>query len=64
VTTVLVSYHLYPHDLFPLVLPLVLMFRYFGSGTVADPLLAKVFFLLVIVLLLPVVPRYLIEFRV
>jgi hypothetical protein len=64
VTTVLVSYHLYSHDLFPLVLPLVLMFRYFGSGTSSDSLPGKTFFLLVLVLLLPILPRYLIGFRI
>lgn len=63
VTTVLTSYHLYSHDLFPLLLPLMLLFRYVNSDTRSHPITGRLFFLLLIVLFLPVVPRYLIESR-
>jgi hypothetical protein len=62
VTTVLISYHLYSHDLFPLALSLILFFRYVGSGSVSHWLISKAFFFLLIILFLPVVPRYLIDF--
>jgi hypothetical protein len=62
VTTVLVSYHLYPHDLFPLTLSLILTFRYINSGEATHGVLSRAFFFLVLILFLPVVPRYLIEF--
>ncbi len=63
VTTVLVSYHLYAHDLFPLTLSLILFFRYVSSGWVSHRLISNAFFCLVIILFLPVAPRYLIEFK-
>jgi glycosyl transferase family 87 len=62
VTTVLISYHLYPHDLFPLTLSLILFFRYVNSGAVTYRALCTVFFFLLIILSLPVIPRYLIKF--
>lgn len=64
VTTVLISYHLYAHDLFPLTLSLILFFRCVNSGAVAHRALVKVFFLLLLILFLPMIPRYLIVFRV
>jgi len=62
VTTVLISYHLYPHDLFPLTLSLILVFRYVNSGWATHGALSTTFYFLLIVLFLPVVPRYLIKF--
>ena len=61
VTTVLISYHLYAHDLFPLALSLVLLFRYISSTTAHFRALSKLFYGLVLVFLVPVMPRYLIE---
>ncbi|HEY2918295.1 MAG TPA: glycosyltransferase family 87 protein [Candidatus Binatia bacterium] len=61
VTTVLISYHLYPHDLFPLTLSLMLIFRYVNSGGATRGVLSRAFFFLLIILFLPVIPRYLIE---
>jgi Glycosyltransferase family 87 len=61
VTTVLISYHLYSHDLFPLALSLILFFRYLNSGAVTDRVIANAFFFLLIILFLPMVPRYLIK---
>jgi hypothetical protein len=40
------------------------MLRYFGSGTSSDSLPGKTFLLLVLVLLLPILPRYLIGLRI
>jgi hypothetical protein len=62
VSTVLIGYHLYSHDLFPLMLPLVLFFRYISSGS-ANDWASRAFFFLVIILFLPVVPRYLIDYK-
>ena len=59
VTTILISYHLYPHDLFPLSLSLILIFRYVNLGGAAHGALSKAFFFLLIILFLPVIPRYL-----
>ncbi len=61
VTTVLMSYHLYPHDLFPLILALTVFFRYFVLGATTRQTTRIAFFLLIALLLLPVVPRYLID---
>jgi hypothetical protein len=63
VTTVLISYHLYAHDLFPLTLSLILLFRCIESRAVIDRTLIESFFLLVIILFLPLIPRYLIQFK-
>jgi hypothetical protein len=63
VTTVLISYHLYAHDLFPASLSLILLFRYVSSGLPAHRGVSNVFFALLIILFLPGVPRFLIEFR-
>jgi hypothetical protein len=63
VSTVLIGYHLYSHDLFPLMLPLILFFRYISSGSASNSVISRAFFFLVIILFLPVVPRYLIEFK-
>lgn len=63
VTTVLVSYHLYAHDLFPGSLSLILFFRYVSSGLTAHRVVSTGFFVLVLILFLPGVPRFLIEYR-
>lgn len=63
ITTVLISYHLYAHDLFLLVLSLILFFRYVSAGSVSHRFISNSFFFVVIILFLPVVPRYLIEFK-
>jgi hypothetical protein len=61
VTTVLISYHLYSHDLFPLVLSLVLFFGYLTSGVMSHRALSGAFFVLLMILFLPLVPLYLIK---
>jgi hypothetical protein len=63
VSTVLIGYHLYSHDLFPLMLSLVLFFRYISSGSASNWAISRAFFFLMIILFLPVVPRYLIEIK-
>lgn len=62
VTTLLISYHLYPHDLFPLALSLILVFRYVKYGEAVHGDLSRVFFFLLIIFFLPVIPRYSIDF--
>jgi hypothetical protein len=62
VTTVLISYHLYAHDLFPLTISLVLFFRYITLDTVSSKTISNIFFVLILVFLLPVIPRYLIQY--
>ncbi len=64
VTTVLISYHLYPHDLFPVALALILLFRYFSTDGATHTILSRTFYILVLIIFLPVVPRYLINFSV
>jgi hypothetical protein len=63
VSTILISYHLYSHDLFPLMIALVLFFRHISSGSPSDWVISSIFFFLLIIFFLPVVPRYLIEFK-
>jgi len=63
VTTVLISYHLYAQDLFLLALSLILFFRYVSSGAVPRRFSSKSFFILLIILFLPLLPQYLIKFR-
>ena len=41
VTTVLISYHLYAHDLFLLSLSLILFFRYVSSGAMPRRISSK-----------------------
>jgi glycosyl transferase family 87 len=61
VTTVLIGYHLYSHDLFPLTLSFILFFRGINSGSITDGALVKAFFILLVIFFVPVVPRYLIQ---
>ena len=61
VTTVLVSYHLYAHDLFPISLSIILLYRYVSSGSRQNTSIA--FFGLLLIMFLPVVPRFLIEVK-
>ena len=63
VTTVLISYHLYAHDLFLLSFSMILLFRYVSSVAPHRPALSNVFYGLLLIFLLPLVPRYLIESR-
>ena len=63
VTTLLISYHLYSHDLFPLALSLILIFRYVNADETVHKALPQVFFFLLIILFLPVIPRYLIDIK-
>ncbi len=63
VATVLISYHLYAHDLFPVIIPLVLLFRYIGRGWVSDGLVSGSFFTVLLIGFTPLVPRYLIQFK-
>jgi Glycosyltransferase family 87 len=62
VTTLLISYHLYAHDLFLLVLPLILFFCYVTSGHVTRRILSNTFFLLLVTVLFPLIPHYLVKF--
>jgi hypothetical protein len=62
-TTVLICYHLYSHDLFPVALSLILLFRHVSSGQATHWALPGAYYILSMILLLPVVPRYLIESR-
>ena len=61
VTTILISFHLYPHDLFPLTVPLILFFRYVSSSGASRRAAANSFLILLILLFFPLVPRYLIQ---
>jgi len=61
VTTVVISYHLYAHDLFPISLSLILLYRYVSSDACQNT--STVFFGLLLILFLPVVPRFLIEVK-
>jgi len=63
VTTVLVSYHLYAHDVFPLTIPLILLFRYVNFGAVTHRAISKAYFLFLMLVFVPVIPRYLIQYR-
>ena len=60
-TTVLISYHLYPHDLFPVTLSLILLFRYVSTVGVTHRGLSWAFYAVLILLFLPGIPRYLIS---
>jgi hypothetical protein len=59
-TTVLISYHLYPHDLLPVAIGLVLLFGYLKIET-SRRSLSLAFYIVLLILLLPVVPRHLIS---
>lgn len=61
ITTILISFHLYAHDLFLLILPVILLIRYINFGGVIHGFLVKGLYVLLIVLFLPVIPRYLIQ---
>jgi hypothetical protein len=61
ITTVLISYHLYPHDLFPVTLSLILLFRYVSTDEVTHRALSRAFYIVLIILFLPLIPRYLIN---
>ena len=61
VTTVLISYHLYAHDLFPISISLIQLYRYVITDSRRQTSIA--FFGLLLVLFLPVLPRFLIEMK-
>ena len=61
VTTVLISYHLYSHDLFPVALALILIFRYISTNEATHAVLSRTFYVILIIVFLPVIPRYLID---
>jgi hypothetical protein len=63
VATALISYHLYAHDLFPVTIPLILLFRYINRGWVRHWIISGVFFSLLLIGFIPLLPRYLIQFR-
>jgi hypothetical protein len=63
VTTVLISYHLYAHDLFLLSLSMILLLRYVSSNARHHSALSNVFYGLVLIFSLSFVTRYLIESR-
>ena len=59
-TTVLIGYHLYSHDLLPVVVTLILLFRYLNIEGISRKSLSQAFYIVLLVLFLPVIPRYLI----
>jgi hypothetical protein len=63
-TTILISYHLYPHDLLPVVIAAILPFRYINIEGTSHKSLSLVFYIVLLILFLPVLPRYLISFSV
>jgi hypothetical protein len=60
-TTILISYHLYPHDLLPVAITVILLFRYINTEGTSNKSLSVAFYVVLLILLLPVVPRYLIS---
>ena len=60
-TTVLISYHLYPHDLLPVALSLILLFRYLNIERTSRKSLSLAFYSVLLILFLPVIPRFLIS---
>jgi hypothetical protein len=60
-TTVLISYHLYSHDLLPVAITLVLLFRYVNIESTNRKSLWLAFYFILVILLLPVIPRSLIS---
>jgi hypothetical protein len=60
-TTVLISYHLYSHDLFPVAVTLILFFRYLNIERISSRSLSLVFYIILVILFLPVIPRFLIS---
>jgi hypothetical protein len=60
----LISYHLYAHDLFPLALSLILIFRYVNLGKPTHSVLFNAFYFVLIILFIPLVPRHLINLSV
>jgi Glycosyltransferase family 87 len=62
VTTLLISYHFYPHDLFTLTLALILIYRYINSGCTTYWAFSSVVYFLLIVAFIPLIPRYLIKY--
>ena len=60
-TTVLISYHLYSHDLLPVAVTLILFFRYLNIEGTSRQNLSLVFYIVLVILLLPVIPRFLIS---
>jgi hypothetical protein len=60
-TTVLISYHLYAHDLLPVALSLILLFRYLNIERTSRKSLSLAFYIVLLILLLPVIPRHLIS---
>jgi hypothetical protein len=64
VVTVLIGYHVYVHDLFPVALSLILLFRHINAGRAAHAALPGLYYFLLLIFFLPVLPRYLIEAKV
>jgi hypothetical protein len=59
-TTVLISYHLYSHDLLPVAVTLILLFRYLNIERTSRKSLSLMFYIVLLILFLPVIPRFLI----
>ena len=60
-TTVLISYHLYSHDLLTVAVAVILLFRYLNIERTSCKGLSLVFYVVLLILFLPVVPRSLIS---
>ena len=60
----LISYHLYAHDLFPVVLSLILLFRFASAGMMIDRTMANAFWLILIICFIPLVPHLLMKAKV
>ena len=59
--TVLISYHLYSHDLLPVAVALILLFRYLNIETTSRKSLSVVFYIVLLIIFIPFIPRYLIS---
>jgi len=59
--TVLISYHLYSHDLLPVAVALILLFRYLTIETTSRKSLSVVFYIVLLIIFIPFIPRYLIS---
>ena len=63
VVTVLISYHLYAHDLFPISISLILLFNHVSRRLAFHWFVSGGFFFLLLIGFFPLLPRYLIQFR-
>lgn len=60
-TTVLISYHLYAHDLILLAVPVILLCRYVKSNQITHHFVLNAFIVLLLIITVPLFPRYLVQ---